>query len=147
MTRVDGNELLTQIIRPALLLLPDPPEGVNRLTLVTKQPADIAERLPIIYGRKVGGSQNHPKFGEFANFQLDHYASGLDGYDVAMDAAKLTDTLLYDAWDEQTVYEDGHVSSYECTVTPFDFPDSAMPDGITRITAEYRLGLRPPVSS
>lgn len=141
MTRVDGNKLLTQIIRPALLALPEPGEGENRPTLVTKQPADLANRVPIIYGRKVGGSQNHPKFGEFANFQLDHYAAG---YDEAHDLAKLTDTLLYDAWDDQTVYEDGHVSSYECTVTPFDFPDSVMPDGLTRITAEYRLGLRPP---
>jgi hypothetical protein len=145
--RVDGNKLLAQIIKPALLALPDPPVGTNRLKLVTKQPADIADYLPIIYGRKTTGSQNHPKFGEFGDFQLDHYATGLDGYDVAMDAAKLTDTLLYDAWDQQTVYEDGHVSSYECTVTPFDFPDSAMPDGVTRITAEYRLGLRPPPST
>lgn len=140
MSRVDGTKLLTQIIRPALAALPDP-DPARRPTLVTRQPADLADRVPIIYGRKIAGVQNHPKFGEFADFQLDHYA---EGYDEAMGLAKLTDTLLYDAWDQQTVYEDGHVSSYECTVTPFDFPDSAMPDGLTRITAEYRLGLRPP---
>jgi hypothetical protein len=145
MARVDGNRLIRQIMEPTIIDPDRDPE--HQATFVTKQPPDMPSLVPLVYARKISGTQLHPKFGEFATFQVDYYAAGLDGYDVAHDLAKLGDTLLYDAWDHQTVYEDGHVSSFEAAVTPFDFPDSAMPDGITRITAEYRLGLRPPPSA
>lgn len=138
MPRIHVNRFLTQLIRPALAALPDDPKPIMQ----TKDIADIEDYLEggYVYARKITGSGMDPKFAEFADIQVDVYA--LDD-DTAEAVANVVDQAIYDAWWNQTVFDEGHIANYESTVTPFDFPDPQMPDDTCRYTAEYRLLLRP----
>lgn len=132
------HRLLIEMIRPVLDALPDP-----KPTMVTKLPANVTPYLEggLVHARKVTGSGLHPKFSESAAIQVDCYATDEDKAEAL---ASLIDGVIYDAWWNQTVYEHGHISSYETTSTPFDFPDPLMPADTVRYLAEYTLSLRPP---
>lgn len=134
------NKLLTQIIRPSLLVAPTF-EGV-RPSYVTKQPANVADVLPIIVGKGVAGSELDPRFGaDFASAQFDVYAGGED---AAHHWSQWLRNRLWSAYNPGEVFTDGYISSFETLSTPFEFPDSSMPSDIVRYTSEYRLGVRPP---
>lgn len=141
MPSVYVNKLLTQVFRPALAAA-DPIDGVKP-TMVTRFPANVLEVAPIIIAKGTPGSERDARFGaDSVTVQIDVYA--LDE-DTAQAWAAWCRDILRDAWLQQTVYGEGHISSFVNGVIPWRFPDSAMPDGVERYTAEYTLGVKTPV--
>lgn len=132
MTDIFVNKLLLQIVRP---------EFESEATVTSKMMTNVLEFLPLVWVRATSGSEIHPEFADYASVQVDTY--GPDEA-VAFEFARRTRRALYDAWSSQTVYDEGHVSSFRTLSTPYDFPDSSQPSGLSRYSAEYQLGLRPP---
>lgn len=138
LTFVDGTKLLTQIIRPKLVESVEDPKP----TFVTEFPADLADVVPLIVGKAVAGSELDPRFGaDFLSCQFDVYANGRT---AAVQWSNWLRGELYDAYDKQTVFGEGHISSFSTTMVPYDFPDTTLPDGVVRFLSEYRLGVKPP---
>lgn len=137
LTFVDTDKLLTEIVRPPLAALPDPKPAFE-----TRFPADLDDRLPLIVGKMSAGSELDPRFGaDFASCQFDVYARD------RADAVKWSNWLrgvLYTAYYKQTVYDEGHLSSFQTLTIPYRFPDNTIPEGTVRYLSEYRLGVKPP---
>jgi hypothetical protein len=137
MATVYMNQLLTQIIRPALLL--EPADG--RPTMQTKMPADVLASLPLIVAKGTAGSEIDPRFGADAVVaQVDVYAAGET---EAQKWAAWVRDLLVECWEKQTVFDAGYISYLTTVVVPWELPDSFVPDGVVRYLAEYRLNVRP----
>lgn len=135
LTFVDGDKLLTQIIRPKLVEEDEP-----KPTFVTEFPANLDDVCPLIVGKASASSELDPRFGaDIMVCQFDVYAKSRD------DAVSWSNWLrgeLYDAYDKQTVFGEGHLSSFQTTTPPYKFPDTTIPDGVVRFLSEYRLGVK-----
>ncbi|WP_311208725.1 MULTISPECIES: hypothetical protein [unclassified Aeromicrobium] len=119
-----------------LLLKDQAPAGT---TFVTKRPADLGEKLPLVYARHVAGSGMHPRYASWASVTVDAYTAHEDDpHDLA---AWAHDALLA-AWEQQTVREGVSISQLEVLLPPFDLDDPLESSITNRSTAEYRLLLR-----
>lgn len=138
LTFVDGDTLLTQIIRPPLEDSVEDPKP----TFVTEFPPNLDDVVPLIVGKASAGSELDPRFGaDFMSCQFDVYANGRN---QAVQWSHWLRAELYNAYDKQTVYGQGHLSSFQTLTVPYKFPDNTLPDGVVRFISEYRLGVKPP---
>lgn len=114
---------------------------VGAIALTTKLPPNYLERLPLVYARHTTGSEHNADLStDYASITVDVYAP--NEY-VAEKIASLVRKALHGAWRKQTSYALGHISHYQCLLTPFLFPRTDQADDSDRYTAEYRLLIRP----
>lgn len=127
---INVNRLLRDIYADAL----DP-----TVTVVTKRPADLGARLPLVYARHAAGSGMDPERASWASVTVDAYT----GLEVdPFDLAKAAHDRLVDVQKQQTVFPDGWVSRLEVLLPPWENNDPLESTVVNRATAEYRLLLR-----
>lgn len=111
--------------------------GVNVGTMI---PADLADRLPFVMARRVGGTAVHPRFADRALVDVQVWASDRK---TASDLAESVRTALFLAWERQTVTPYGSIGAYAETAAPTELRDETTPDGVYRFQATYSLVVRP----
>ena len=137
MPTVFVNKLIREILEPPLAL-----EDTPKPTLSTKFPADLTAVVPIIVGRATTGSELDPRFGaDFAVLQFDVYAADET---TAQEWSAWVRDEVFEAYRTQTVYGQGHLSSFNTDQVPHRFPDQTIPDNLSRYMSQYRVGVKPP---
>lgn len=134
---VHVNKLLDQMLRAPL--------QAQSIEFGTSLPPDVADNVPFIHGAHSAGSLMDPELADWASIVVDSYAATDT---EAFNAAQAVRDLIVVAWKNQTQYAAGYISFFDKnnTVPPFPAPASAVPDGLFRYTAEYRLLLRTPLA-
>ncbi|GAA3509976.1 hypothetical protein GCM10022234_00150 [Aeromicrobium panaciterrae] len=134
---VHVNKLLNEILRDEL--------ESNDRNFGTSLPPDLADQIPFVHAVHSAGSLMDPEFADWASIVIDAYgASDTEAFNAAQSAR----TLVVDAWKNQTQFPAGYISFFDKdnAVPPFPAPAAAVPDGLFRYTAEYRLLLRTPLA-
>lgn len=147
------NGILMAILRPGLsgwVADSDPSSPqLSAMTsgqVVTKLPADVTKRLPVLHARQTpGGTNKGPRRDTkvAVPFQIDAYH--VDSRPAA-ELAEFALWLLHDAWSRQTLTTDGHIGRLANISGPFEFPDPQQPDGLSRWLMTATLTVRPPVA-
>lgn len=128
--------LLLAFLRPVL----------TDVQVVSRYPAPRLRQFPIALIRRVpGGGAVHPRFLDSPTAQLDVFAKSAT---EAEDVAHRVIQTLYEAWDKQTVVDDGtgingHIGVFDVSDGPAELRDSDQDEDIYHYTATLELLVRP----
>lgn len=127
---VDG--LVLAILRAAL------PSAVT----VESELSDPLRRTPYVFVDVVGGDEVDPRFLGVPRIDVEVFATGSKR--AAADLAEHARVALFEAWENQTVTEHGHLASFRTVTYPRAIRTAGQPAEVYRVTATYELGVRPP---
>jgi len=127
----DAERLALALLRPAF-------PGVGFGTLI---PDDVADRLPFVVVRRVGGAAIDSRFLDQPVMSVDVWHTSRAG---AADLAEDVRVALFQAWERQTVTDFGHLAYFREEASPSELRTNDQPDTLHRYQASYALAIRPP---
>lgn len=107
----------------------------------TAIPDDLANRLPYVVIRRVGGAAIDGRFLDQAVMSVDVWHSGKS---AASELADDVRAALLEAWEQQIVTEFGHLAYFREEAAPSELRTGEQPDTLYRYLASYALAIRPP---
>lgn len=127
----DAERLVLALLRPRF----------PAVSLGTAIPDDLANRVPYVVIRRVGGAAIDGRF-------LDQAVMSVDAWHTSKSAAsELADEVraaLLVAWEDQTVTEFGHLAYFREESGPSELRTGEQPETLFRYPASYALAIRPP---
>jgi hypothetical protein len=125
---------------PVLLLRAALPGVTVRASIPDKVP----QYLPLVVVRRTSGSSLAPKFWDGPSVNVQCWSDAADGLDPVRAASALADQCrraLWQAWDDQTVTELGHIVHLRESQAPMEVIDPDLPQ-LGRFSATYALRVR-----
>lgn len=114
------------------------------IDVVDQMPVAPTMRYPLVHVRRIPGSGAvHARFLDLATMEILAFAQDRS---EALDLAEGCRTALYAAWEAQTIYPNGSITSYEEISGVGPLPSTGnQPDREVVAHATYRLAMSPPL--
>lgn len=148
---VDGVGVMLELLRTGLPPLREP-LGLTEVKVFEDLPDDLATLLPVVKIQRTGGASRKPRFTSgfwlpvnlWSDAEPADDASGRPAWDArqaAYQLAQQVSTVIFEAWENQTMTQFGCINKWRESTGFRKFDDSELPH-ISRQTAVYDLMIR-----